>query len=68
MPTLFDVLYREFCRTRLAEMRKQLLLWPGTPAVSGEHCEAGQPDDAADRGINLGSSQESDNHAERYHS
>jgi hypothetical protein len=33
MPFIFDVLYREFCRARLAEMRKQLLLWPGTPAV-----------------------------------
>src|SRR5258705_10123784 len=29
MPVIFDVLYREFCRARLAEMRKQLLLWPG---------------------------------------
>ena len=33
MPIIFDVLYREFCRARLAEMRKQLLLWPGTPVA-----------------------------------
>jgi len=26
MPTIFDFLYREYCRARLAEMRKQLLL------------------------------------------
>jgi hypothetical protein len=26
MPTIFDLLYREYCRARLAEMRKQLLL------------------------------------------
>jgi hypothetical protein len=26
MPPLFDFLYREYCRARLAEMRKQLLL------------------------------------------
>jgi hypothetical protein len=26
MPTVFDFLYREHCRARLAEMRKQLLL------------------------------------------
>jgi hypothetical protein len=26
MPALFDFLYREYCRARLAEMRKQLLL------------------------------------------
>jgi hypothetical protein len=28
MPTIFDHLYREFCRARLAEMRKQLLISP----------------------------------------
>ena len=50
MPIIFDVLYREFCRARLTEMRKQLLLWPGTPVVPEENCEAGHPDDAADRG------------------
>ena len=68
MPIIFDVLYREFCRARLAEMRKQLLLWPGTPVVPEENCEAGHPDDAADRGIGLGSSQEWDSHAEGSHS
>jgi hypothetical protein len=35
-------------------MRKQLLLWPGTPVVPEENCEAGHPDDAADRGKGLG--------------
>jgi len=54
MPIIFDVLYREFCRARLAEMRKQLLLWPGTPVVPEENCEAGHPDDAAVRGKGLG--------------
>src|SRR5260370_33854176 len=68
LPIIFDVLYREFCRARLAEMRKQLLLWPGTPVVPEENCEAGHPDDAADRGIGLGSSQEWDSHAEGSHS
>jgi hypothetical protein len=53
MPIIFDVLYREFCRARLAEMRKQLLLWRGTPVVPEENCEAGHPDDAADRGIDF---------------
>jgi hypothetical protein len=28
MPTIFDFLYREYCRARLAEMRKQLLISP----------------------------------------
>ena len=68
MPIIFDVLYREFCRARLAEMRKQLLLWPGTPIVPEENFEAGHPDDAADGGISSGSSQEWDSHAERSHS
>lgn len=62
MPIIFDVLYREFCRVRLAEMRKQLLLWPGTPVVPEENCEAGHPDDDAV------SSLECDIHAERSHS
>ena len=26
MPAIFDFLYREYCRARLAEMRKQLLI------------------------------------------
>ena len=43
MPIVFDMFYREFCRARLAEMRKQLLLWPGTPVVPEENCEAGHP-------------------------
>jgi hypothetical protein len=28
MPAIFDFLYREYCRARLAEMRKQLLISP----------------------------------------
>jgi hypothetical protein len=71
MPIISDilnVLYREFCRARLAEMRKQLLLRPGTPVVPEENCEAGHLDDMADKGISLGSSQEWDGHAEISHS
>ncbi|WFU83531.1 hypothetical protein QA645_12520 [Bradyrhizobium sp. CIAT3101] len=26
MPAIFELLYKEYCRARLAEMRKQLLL------------------------------------------
>jgi hypothetical protein len=48
MPIIFDVHYREFVRARLAEMRKQLLLWPGTAVVPEENCEAGHPDDTAE--------------------
>jgi hypothetical protein len=36
MSTIFDLLYREYCRARLAEMRKQVL----TPVASDEILEA----------------------------
>ena len=62
MPIIFDVLYHEFCRARLAEIRKQLLLWPGTPVVPRPNFESGGPGAAAD--ITLGSKQESDSPAE----
>jgi hypothetical protein len=67
MPIILDVLYREFCRARLAEMRKQLLLWSGTTVVPEENCKASHPDDAAFTGIGSGSLQEWDRHAERSH-
>jgi hypothetical protein len=28
MPAIFEILYREYCRARLAEMRKQFLISP----------------------------------------
>ena len=33
MPAIFELLYKEFCRARLAEMRKQLLLRDKHPKV-----------------------------------
>ncbi len=33
MPAIFELLYKEFCRARLAEMRKQLLLTRKQPGV-----------------------------------
>ncbi|MEZ2142530.1 hypothetical protein AAE026_09500 [Bradyrhizobium sp. DN5] len=44
MPTIFDMLYREYCRARLAEMRKQLLI----SAKRSEALEAHYP--PADQG------------------
>ncbi|MBR0686387.1 hypothetical protein JQ594_10715 [Bradyrhizobium manausense] len=38
MPAIFELLYKEFCRARLAEMRKQLLL-------TGKHPKLFLPDD-----------------------
>jgi len=33
MSAILDLLYREYCRARLAEMRKQLLIARETPQV-----------------------------------
>ena len=48
MSALFDLLYREYCRARLAEMRKQLLLI-GSHEVSEADCDADHADRAAER-------------------
>jgi hypothetical protein len=40
MPALFDLLYREYCRARLAEMRKQLLISPNRHEVPEAFCDA----------------------------
>ena len=40
MPALFDHLYREYCRARLAEMRKQLLISAKRHEVPEAICDA----------------------------
>jgi hypothetical protein len=50
MPAIFDTLYREYCRVRLAEMRKRLLIRPESHEVPEANCDASRPDCAADRG------------------
>ena len=40
MPAIFDLLYREYCRARLAEMRKQLLISPDRHEVAEAPCDA----------------------------
>jgi len=40
MPAIFDLLYREYCRARLAEMRKQLLISPERHEVPEALCDA----------------------------
>jgi len=40
MPAIFDILYREYCRARLAEMRKQLLISPERHEVPEPICDA----------------------------
>ena len=48
MPTIFDLLYREYCRARLAEMRRQLLI-PVTDEVL-EARDGGDPAGCSDAG------------------
>ncbi|MHB0771589.1 hypothetical protein [Bradyrhizobium sp. 5.13L] len=46
MPTILDLLYREYCRARLAEMRKQLLIAAKrSEAFEADHRPAEQSDD-----------------------
>ena len=54
MPAIFDLLYREYCRARLAEMRKQLLITrTESQEVPEPNCDARHPGGAADRGSGL---------------
>jgi hypothetical protein len=53
MSTIFDLLYREYCLARLAEMRKQLLL-SGSREPPEANCDADHADRAVDGGENSG--------------
>jgi len=44
MPAIFELLYKEFCRARLAEMRKQLLLTRKHPKQFLPDDDAADPD------------------------
>ena len=44
MPAIFELLYKEFCRARLAEMRKQLLLRDKHPKVFLPNDNPADPD------------------------
>jgi hypothetical protein len=54
MPAIFDLLYREYCRARLTEMGKQLLIGAESQEVPEANCDARHPDGVADRGSSLG--------------
>jgi hypothetical protein len=51
MPALFDLLYREYCRARLAEMRKQLLITPERREVTEAVCDAKDRVGANEKGV-----------------
>ncbi|MCK1664808.1 hypothetical protein [Bradyrhizobium sp. 153] len=43
MPAIIDLLYREYCRARLAEMRKQLLIAGQNPeSLAADYDRANQ--------------------------
>lgn len=46
MPAIFELLYKEFCRARLAEMRKQLLLRDRHPKLFLPDCDPADPEGA----------------------
>ncbi len=54
MPAIFDLLYREYCRARLTEMRKQLLIRTESQEVPEANYDARHPDGVADRGSGSG--------------
>ena len=43
MPAIFELLYREYCRARLTEMRKQLLLRGKGPEPFQADCDPADP-------------------------
>ena len=54
MPVILDLLYREYCRARLAEMRKQLLIPIPSDETPGTNWDASDPADPGDRDSGLG--------------
>jgi hypothetical protein len=50
MSSIFDLLYREYCRARLAEMRKQLLIPIAGEELLQAHEDHGDPVGLRDRG------------------
>ena len=54
MPTIFDLLYREYCRARLAEMRKQLLIPVAGDEILQADWDGGDSADPSDGGCGWG--------------
>ena len=53
MRAIFDLLYREYCRARLTEMRIQLSTEAESQEVPQTNCFARHPDGVAGRGSDL---------------
>lgn len=54
MSAILDLLYREYCRARLAEMRQQLLLTVPNDEIPAAIWNASDPAGPDDRGRSLG--------------
>ena len=54
MSSIFDLLYREYCRARLAEMRKQLLIPVAGDEVQEARRDAGDAAGPNDRSSSWG--------------
>ena len=54
MSAILDLLYREYCRARLAEMRKQLLLSVASDEIPAANWDASDPAGPDARGRGLG--------------
>jgi hypothetical protein len=54
MPAIFDLLYREYCRARLAEMRQQLLVSTESQAVPEGNRDVGYLGGSASRDSGFG--------------
>ena len=67
MPAIFDFLYREYCRTRLAEMRKQLLISTDSQAAPEANCDLGYPGGSASRDSGFGDDTATQNEARHIH-
>jgi len=52
MPAILDLIYREYCRARLVEMRRQLLISPERHEVPEAICDARDQSDGLETELN----------------
>jgi hypothetical protein len=66
MPALFDLLYREYCRARLAEMRKQLLISAESHEVPEANCDVSHLRGSAGQDSGFGDDRTATQHEARH--
>ena len=66
MPAIFDLLYREYCRARLAETRKQLLIRPVSHEGLEANCDFSRPSGFAGRDSGFGDDRTATQREARY--